>query len=227
MSWWGKHRHDIGKVGTAAAIAAGGYFLAPAVAGMTTAQATLAAGGLTAAGTLYGTSRTNRANAEAIAAQNAYNAPAAQKARLVEAGLNPNLVYSSGNVVGNQSGAASYDYSGYGAAAQSALNNYLAVENHDMNMQLNQADLIRREMDNHLFNATMAAQISKLQYDDKIAAANARMAEAQARMAEHDADVASKTPNTLSKNSNSLYGVFNRFFAKPEYDVKTNKIIWR
>lgn len=36
-------------------------------------------------------------------AQNAYNAPTMQMARLREAGLNPNLVYGSGSVVGNTS----------------------------------------------------------------------------------------------------------------------------
>lgn len=39
---------------------------------------------------------------------NAYNAPAAQMERLTSAGLNPNLVYGSGNVAGNQSGQVSY-----------------------------------------------------------------------------------------------------------------------
>lgn len=38
--------------------------------------------------------------------QNEYNAPKAQMARLAEAGLNPNLVYGSGNVVGNTSAQA-------------------------------------------------------------------------------------------------------------------------
>lgn len=36
---------------------------------------------------------------------NAYNAPSAQMQRLQEAGLNPNLVYGSGSVVGNTSGS--------------------------------------------------------------------------------------------------------------------------
>lgn len=38
--------------------------------------------------------------------QNEYNAPKAQMARLSEAGLNPNLVYGSGNVAGNTSAQA-------------------------------------------------------------------------------------------------------------------------
>lgn len=37
--------------------------------------------------------------------QNQYNTPGQQMARLQQAGLNPNLVYGSGNVSGNQSGA--------------------------------------------------------------------------------------------------------------------------
>lgn len=38
--------------------------------------------------------------------QNAYNAPSAQMERLTAAGLNPNLVYGSGSVVGNTTGSA-------------------------------------------------------------------------------------------------------------------------
>lgn len=38
--------------------------------------------------------------------QNEYNSPKSQMARLAEAGLNPNLVYGSGNVVGNTSAQA-------------------------------------------------------------------------------------------------------------------------
>lgn len=37
--------------------------------------------------------------------QNEYNSPVAQMQRLQEAGLNPNLVYGSGSVAGNQSGS--------------------------------------------------------------------------------------------------------------------------
>lgn len=37
-------------------------------------------------------------------AQNMYNSPAAQMSRLQEAGLNPHLVYGSGNVAGNNAG---------------------------------------------------------------------------------------------------------------------------
>lgn len=38
--------------------------------------------------------------------QNEYNSPFAQMQRLQQAGLNPNMVYGSGNVAGNQSGSA-------------------------------------------------------------------------------------------------------------------------
>lgn len=49
-------------------------------------------------------------NVEMWNMENAYNTPAQQMARMIEAGLNPNLVYGSGNVVGNtSSGAPSYN----------------------------------------------------------------------------------------------------------------------
>lgn len=49
-------------------------------------------------------------NKEMWNTQNEYNAPFAQMQRLQQAGLNPNMIYGSGNAAGNQSGSApTYD----------------------------------------------------------------------------------------------------------------------
>ena len=54
--------------------------------------------------------------------QNAYNAPKAQMERLQEAGMNPNLVYGSGNVTGNTAGSApSYPQVQYPSSKASKL----------------------------------------------------------------------------------------------------------
>lgn len=70
-----------------------------------------AAGGLVSSGiNAYSSYRqmkkTNAANMAMWHKQNEYNAPSAQMQRLKDAGLNPNLVYGSGTVAGNQSGPA-------------------------------------------------------------------------------------------------------------------------
>lgn len=88
-------------------------------------------GGLSlAGGYLYDVNKQqNEANKKAIDRANAYdmytwdlanqyNDPKAQMQRLAAAGLNPNLVYGSGNVAGNTSGVAGSN----GVASQTAFN---------------------------------------------------------------------------------------------------------
>lgn len=77
----------------------------------------------------YSTDAQNRANRKAVDRANAYdlytwdlanqyNDPKAQMARLRAAGLNPNLVYGSGNVTGNTAGVADSN----GVASQGVFN---------------------------------------------------------------------------------------------------------
>lgn len=80
-----------------------------------------AGGLLSGAGNVVSTLLTNRANRklaeysydqqrQMIAEQNAYNSPVQQMARYAEAGLNPHLIYGSGQAsAGNQSQIAKYD----------------------------------------------------------------------------------------------------------------------
>lgn len=58
---------------------------------------------------------------------NAYNSPTQQMQRLKEAGLNPNLVYGSGSVVGNTSGAVKAEQP-RGTAKMNLLNSVLTAQ---------------------------------------------------------------------------------------------------
>lgn len=117
---------------------------------------------------IYSTNKSISASKEAVAAQNAYNSPAAQMQRLQAAGLNPNLVYGSGNVVGNQSGTYSSDYSGYGTSVNNALNTYMAIDNHDMEMQMKAEQILAAQKNNKWIDVNNALQISKTLMEDKI-----------------------------------------------------------
>lgn len=102
--------------------------LAAVIAGLGAASS-IGQGVISASQSKKNTKRTNRANMELAQfsydkdiemweRNNAYNTPEAQMARLQKAGLNPNLVYGNGSVVGNTSGqtpqyhAPRQDYTG-------------------------------------------------------------------------------------------------------------------
>lgn len=94
--------------------------------------------------------------------QNAYNAPDAQMSRLEDAGLNPNLVYGSGNVTGNVAEAApSMAKVEYVSAPQRApdlasdLTSGLAAYN---NLQLGSAQSDNLAAQTHLANSTSQLQ---------------------------------------------------------------------
>lgn len=105
--------------------------------------------------------------------QRAYNEPIAQMARLKQAGLNPNLVYGSGNAVHQspqpaQASAVPVDLS----APAAVLNNYMEYKNQiaDFSLKKAQLDLIHqrnlteqqntimRELDNMLNSSTLGEQ---------------------------------------------------------------------
>lgn len=77
--------------------------------------------------------------------QNQYNSPSAQMERLIAAGLNPNLVYGSGAVVGNstsQPSNASYN-AGYSPRAKfdfDMLSSFIALRQADANLKSTQLD---------------------------------------------------------------------------------------
>ena len=109
-----------------------------------------------------------------IERQNVYNSPANQMKRLQEAGLNPNLVYGGGNVTGNQSGTGSAptvqsdgDF-GIGAAAQNAINTTMAIDNHDMDMQMKHQEILHKKDNHDAILKQAEAQLEKTKTEDKV-----------------------------------------------------------
>lgn len=101
---------------------------------------------------------------------NQYNSPAEQMKRLKEAGLNPNLVYGNGSVVGNTSGQAA-GATPYGVTKNSkqSLIDELAqtqvLESNDVNIQNKRAETSNILAQNRLLAAQVAktmAEISNL-----------------------------------------------------------------
>ncbi|UPW41544.1 DNA pilot protein [Peromfec virus RodF8_60] len=105
-----------------------------------------------------------KAQQDMIDKQNEYNSPANQMLRLQEAGLNPYLVYSSGNVTGNQSGtgtAPTYTDKRFDRSLQ-ALNSYLAVQNHDKDMQIKDQDILTNSINNKYLNSKNAIEVAHM-----------------------------------------------------------------
>ena len=131
---------------------------------------------------------------ELINMQNEYNSPANQMKRLKEAGLNPNLVYSSGNVVGNQSSTGSapsvpsVDLTGGISAGLAA---YQQVENHDLDMQLKEQAILKSRAEATLMETQAEMERSRLSLDKSINEARSRMVGLQANVMKHNYDVAS------------------------------------
>lgn len=115
---------------------------------------------------------------------NAYNAPAAQMERLTAAGLNPNLVYGSGNVAGNQSGQASYTpakaqsptmqaprisaYTGWNLGVSDAIRVYQQdrLQSSQIKNMEAQNDYIKQQtISEGLKQANTAAQTARSQFD--------------------------------------------------------------
>lgn len=107
-------------------------------------------------------------------AQNTYNAPAQQMARLQKAGLNPNLVYGSGNVTGNTAGSApSYPQIQYPSSKAQKLDlvrNVLGIFDEYQSIR-NQALQNQRE------NAMLALKAKQLELSEKREDRNEREAE--------------------------------------------------
>lgn len=103
----------------------------------------------------FGTDMTNEANKQAVKQanqlnvdywnmQNTYNNPVSQMARLKAAGLNPNLVYSSGNVTGNNASgihsATASNVSPYQMDSMNMIQAYQNIQQTDASTQLTKAN---------------------------------------------------------------------------------------
>lgn len=77
---------------------------------------------------------------------NSYNDPSAQMARLKAAGLNPNLVYGSGNVVGNTSsgGYGNFETSTIGNRGENAILAYQRLLSNDATIRNIESEISQR-----------------------------------------------------------------------------------
>lgn len=168
----------------------------------------LIAGGVSAVAGLYTSKKQRQAQERANQQNIEYNSPVAQMQRLKEANLNPNLVYSSGNVVGNTE-IKPVDSYGEGQAVQNALSEYMSIRN-------GSADIRNKENQADLFDATLPSTVQqakatalRVQADSEIASEQARKAKAEADIAEHDARIITNKDVGYTSKDNGLGGSIN------------------
>ena len=172
-----------------------------------------AAGGI--AGGLIGAYSNERAariqgemQQDMINRQNVYNSPANQMKRLQEAGLNPNLVYSGGNVTGNQSGtgtaptiASNGDY-GISRALQ-GIQTHMAIENHDMDMQMKQQQLLQEKQKTKSLPLQIAAQLQKTASEDRLINTQILTGQHNNDILKHDRNIITYNPDMISNFARS------------------------
>lgn len=156
----------------------------------------------TAAASIYNADKQRKADKKALQQQNEYNSPASQMRRLQAAGLNPNLVYGGGNVTGNQSGLLKQDYSRDADAMQNALTTFMAIDNHDKDMQMKGEEILEMQHKNDLFNATFEYQKAKSQMENRVLQAQERIADYQSKMLAHDWNIVKDNPAKLTSELN-------------------------
>lgn len=169
----------------------------------------------------YSAHKQRKADKKALQQQNEYNSPANQMLRLQQAGLNPNLVYGGGNVTGNQSGLLKQDYSRDADVLQNALSTYMAIDNHDKDMQMKGEEILDMQHKNDMFNATFEYQKAKARMENRVLQAQERMAQAQANIMEHDWNVIKGQTKTTSKET-GFWPRIDRFFGNRERDLKSS-----
>ncbi len=166
----------------------------------------LGAGSLVAG--LWNARKQREAQAEANRQNIAYNSPTSQMQRLKDANLNPNLVYSQGNTVGNTE-IKPVDTYGMDSSVKNALSTFMQVKNFD-------ADLRAKEHANNLTSATMPSTIAqakataaRVQTDSDVAKVQLKEAKARADIAEHDRDVITGKKVGLASHDRGIPGLIN------------------
>lgn len=125
---------------------------------------------------------------------NQYNDPSAQMARLKAAGLNPNLVYGSGSVVGNtsNSGYGDYGYNVYKPSKNQVVQEYQQLLANDANILNTQAETAVKR--NAIYN------------NDRETTARIELMQAQAKQAEKNANIL-QYDEDYYRMLNDLFGV--------------------
>ncbi|QCS36327.1 minor capsid protein [Capybara microvirus Cap1_SP_259] len=117
----------------------------------------------------------NAANLSAWNLTNDYNSPVAQMQRLEAAGLNPNLVYSSGNTTGQ---ASSLSYTGEYSDPFAGLSNIAKVAAATQGIEQGFLTMSKTKADTNASNATaqnLEVQNGKLKAETTTAANNAKV----------------------------------------------------
>ena len=130
---------------------------------------------------------------------NQYNSPVEQMARLKAAGLNPNLVYGSGNVVGNTSngGYGSYGYDVY--KPTNVVQEYQQLMANDASIRNTEAEINAKA--NAIFNNTRETT------------ARINLMKAQARKSNFDSDILSRDI-AFYNDIDSMFGNSGGAFGK-------------
>lgn len=119
---------------------------------------------------LLSTITNNRAQKKAIEAQNEYNSPFNQMSRYQSAGLNPNLIYGSGQAsAGNQSSLG--DYRGVNVSTSDAVNManaILSFKNMDANTRKASAEAQSVELDNQHKSMELMFYNDRLSLENKL-----------------------------------------------------------
>lgn len=169
--------------------------------------------GITAVGSLFGASKSygkarklaadqNAYNLALWEKENAYNTPAAQKQRLIDAGLNPALMYEGGGVQNTAStpqpavdDSHAADYIAEGSRQSSAAMANVAVqalqiEKMKKDLEQQQLDIDRQRFENENF---LPLQLEGMQYANEIAKSGVVSAQADATLKSIAARVGLKT----------------------------------
>lgn len=123
--------------------------------------------------------------------ERAYNSPAAQMSRLQEAGLNPNLIYGSGNVTGNTS-SGSPEYVSSNKYSKNPVD-WLAIKNADLELQMKEKQLAQMDKNESRFDLENQYRMQRLAYNDKMMDYQLKQAELNYQRNKHDYDLVKGT----------------------------------
>lgn len=146
------------------------HAIAPAVlAAIITAGGVAASAGINAASNAY----SNRQNQKNWEKQNEYNSPSAQMQRYRQAGLNPNLIYGSGQSSAGQAGAIA-PYQSFKVDSNDVLgmaNAMQSIRNMQANTRKANSEALTQELENQQRMIALHYQDSALELDNRLKAA--------------------------------------------------------
>lgn len=189
------------------------FSIAPIVlAGLLTAAGTATAAGINAASNAY----SNKQNQKNWEKQNEYNSPTNQMARYRAAGLNPNLIYGSGQASAGQAGAIA-PYQGFqvdGSDVLSMANALASVRNMEANTRKAEAEALAANLDNTYKSTTLQYYGSSLDLDNQLRRANLAYRSGQIDQLGYQKAVLQAQAQNLVEQA--LYNKYNRTTLQPQ-----------